>query len=117
MANKKGYNKKTSKMVENQVIKDYLDNKPVKEILFKNNISETLMYLILRKNNINRKGYDRFKYSVDKNYFDNIDHQNKAYWLGMLAADGNNRINLKIKQYILNLGLKKIDKKLLKKYK
>lgn len=29
------------------------------------------------------------KYNVDENFFNNIDTENKAYWLGFLWADGN----------------------------
>jgi hypothetical protein len=29
------------------------------------------------------------KYKFDYNYFDNIDTENKAYWLGFIVADGN----------------------------
>ena len=28
------------------------------------------------------------KYSFNEHYFDNIDCQEKAYWLGFFAADG-----------------------------
>ena len=30
------------------------------------------------------------KYSFDEHYFDNIDNEHKAYWLGLLMADGYN---------------------------
>lgn len=29
------------------------------------------------------------KYSYDENYFENIDTEEKAYWLGFIAADGS----------------------------
>ena len=46
-------------------------------------------------------------YFVDDNYFDNIDNEDKAYFLGWLLSDGcisNNRIILKLKyndEYII----------------
>ncbi len=45
---------------------------------------------------IERNGRDKIiankKYSVDENYFSEIDTQDKAYWLGFLYADGYVRI-------------------------
>ena len=41
---------------------------------------------ILKKHNINRR---QSKYSLDDNYFKNVDTSNKAYILGLLYADGN----------------------------
>ena len=38
-----------------------------------------------------RKDASKAIYSVNVNYFDNIDSANKAYWLGFIAADGNIR--------------------------
>ena len=31
------------------------------------------------------------KYTINEDYFDVIDNQDKAYWLGFIAADGYNR--------------------------
>lgn len=51
-------------------------------------------------------------YNLDEKYFDVIDNQNKAYWLGLLFADGyNNEINAEIK-----LALKEEDKYLLEQF-
>lgn len=48
------------------------------------------------------------KYKVDDNYFENIDNEEKAYWLGFLYADGNVRIRKN--SGILKLKLKQSDK-------
>lgn len=34
----------------------------------------------------------RDKYPVDENYFNKIDNNDKAYWLGLFYADGNIRL-------------------------
>lgn len=47
----------------------------------------------LRNNKINSR-----KYTINENYFKNIDTEEKAYWLGFIYADG----------YISNVGSKKI---------
>ena len=49
------------------------------------------------------------KYFVNQHYFEKIDNEWKAYWLGFLYADGTNRIH-KNKQknkmeYVVKLGL------------
>jgi hypothetical protein len=38
-------------------------------------------------------GHYNRKYSVDHTYFDAIDNQEKAYWLGFIVADGCNRVS------------------------
>lgn len=50
-------------------------------------------------------------YKIDYNYFDNIDCEHKAYWLGLLLADGfvNNKI--------IGLCLNKKDIKLIESFK
>lgn len=51
------------------------------------------------------------KYEFDENYFNKIDTKEKAYWLGMLLADGNLYKNQ------MTLKLQKRDKKHLAKFK
>ena len=57
------------------------------------------------------KGRSR-KYSIDERYFENIDNEHKAYWLGFLMADGNVyknsvRVGLSIVDYDHLVKLKK----------
>lgn len=59
-------------------------------------------------------GWAAKKYSVDETYFDNIDSEDKAYWLGIFLTDGNTsggvRLNLQtgdeghIKKFQNNIG-------------
>ena len=51
------------------------------------------------------------KYFVNQNYFDAIDNEWKAYWLGFLYADGCNRIsdNRGKMEYVLSISLASID--------
>ena len=48
----------------------------------------------------------REKYTVDSKYFDNIDNEEKAYWLGFLYADGYVRTYHKSGQLKLKLNVK-----------
>ena len=45
------------------------------------------------------------KYSINKNYFDAIDTENKAYWLGFISADAG----MGKKDYSLRFNLGSVD--------
>lgn len=53
------------------------------------------------------------KYFVNQNYFEKIDTEWKAYWLGFLYADGTNRIHKNEKknkmEYVVKIGLSSVD--------
>ena len=63
-------------------------------------------------------GKDRHTYSFDYNYFEEIDTNDKAYFLGLLASDGNvfNRDDRRA-QPIIRLSLQKEDKNILEIFK
>lgn len=77
-------------------------------------ISESTVQLIK-----NRKGRKlqvaNKKYQVNDNYFEKIDTEEKAYWLGFLYADGNVRMH-KGRSGILKLKLKQSDKDHIEKF-
>ena len=56
---------------------------------------------------------DKRKYKVDENFFEKIDTEEKAYWLGFLTADGC----IKKNRYQISLGLSIKDINHLEKYK
>ncbi len=71
----------------------YLVNKKnINQIALKYNISVTPIKLILKELNVKiRKPQETSrKYTIDENYFENINSKNKAYCLGFLMADGYN---------------------------
>lgn len=53
------------------------------------------------------------KYNFNEHYFDNIDCQEKAYWLGFFAADGYNHRN----KGCIEFRLHKQDREILEKFK
>lgn len=53
------------------------------------------------------------KYSLNEHYFDSIDSQEKAYWLGFFAADGYNHKN----KGCIEFRLHKQDVEILEKFK
>lgn len=56
---------------------------------------------------------DRRSYEVNENYFENIDSEEKAYWLGFITADGC----IKTNSNQLSIGLSRKDVKHLEKFK
>ena len=50
-------------------------------------------------------------YNVDYEYFDNIDNEHKAYWLGFLLADGH------VNEHVIMIGLQKADLKTIEDFK
>ena len=76
------------------------------------------IYSIFKKNGfaIRSYSYSNRKHYINENYFDNIDTQNKAYFLGLLFADGcncsNNRIILSLQEkdkHILESLVKELE--------
>jgi intein/homing endonuclease len=83
-------------------------------IINKYNIAVGTIYKILKRNGREHLIPNK-KYQVNENYFEKIDNEEKAYWLGFLYADGNVRlINGRSGQ--LKLKLKQSDKKHIEKF-
>lgn len=77
-------------------------------------VSETTIYRVLWLNNIPRtpKNMINRKYQVDENYFNKINDESKAYFLGLLFADGTNDGKKK-----LTIRLQEEDAYILEKFK
>lgn len=76
------------KLSENDCInicKDYQSNMSYKELSDKYSVSPWSIGNVLKKNNI--KSRIR-KYDCNENYFEKINTNQKAYWLGLLYSDG-----------------------------
>ena len=70
------------------------------------NISEHQIYNFLKKENLIRSVGKNFKYTCDHDFFFNIDTEEKAYWLGVIYADGN--VSKRNNSYFLRIS--SIDK-------
>ena len=81
------------------------------ELLNKYNISNTSLYRILRRNNVKHK--DKKKYTLNENYFKDINSVDKAYFLGFIAADGC-VMKRKIGNYVFRITLSAKDEEILK---
>jgi DNA-binding transcriptional regulator WhiA len=85
------------------VIEKYNELKNIKKVAVSFGVSTRPIKRILDKNNIlltNRR------YNVNHNYFDVIDTEEKAYWLGFLYADGCVRKTKSGSQLVLKLSVK-----------
>lgn len=72
------------------------------------NVSKTVISRILKENNI-PTNLDRHKYKADYRKFEIIDSNEKAYWLGFLAADGCNYWRETNASIIINIHQKDIE--------
>lgn len=80
--------KQKSELVK-KAVQEYLNsNKTMKELASKYNISPTSISGYLKRNKISYKPKTNRKYTLDENYFEVIDTEEKAYFLGYLMADG-----------------------------
>lgn len=72
----------------------------------------------MKKNNLKTRN-DReqaLKYRVDENYFECIDDEHKAYWLGFMYADGFISNKRKQNSYKIGMSLSECDKEILDKF-
>ena len=69
---------------------------------------------ILRKNNIKLREFGAENKVFNSNFFETIDTEYKAYWLGFIYADGNIRIS-KNNTHVLQIELEQTDGYLLEK--
>ena len=94
-----------------QAVEDYI-NGISSEIIARNlNVDAGVIRRELKKNNVQIRPAteNKRKYKIDENYFEVIDTQEKAYFLGILYADGS----LSSKGNDVSLGLKEYDHELL----
>lgn len=68
----------------------YVNGKLLREIADEFNTTSATVSKLLKKSGIK---IDRFTYHFNEHYFDVIDSQDKAYILGLLWADGHNRVD------------------------
>jgi len=107
LGSKRNYNCSLSKKVQQKLLKDIFNpNITTKQIFKKYNISSTLYYNFFYYNvpKNDRKIFKRHaEYYLYNDYcFSCIDTEEKAYWLGFLAADGS--IEIKCNRIILEIS-------------
>lgn len=75
---------------ENVILEKYSQGNSVLSISKELDITYCRVLKILKENNviIRDNHFTAKKYHCDENFFENIDTESKAYWLGFIAADG-----------------------------
>lgn len=94
------------------LISDVVNDKyTYKQLIEKYGICEQTIRKVLKEHGITHKRDNR-KYNFNVNYFDNIDSEHKAYWLGFIYADGSHNL----KKYSLTIILQQGDIDLLNEF-
>ena len=80
---------KISEDIQKQIIDDYKNNTSLRKLEEKYNVSRSTISSFLEKKGIKtQKGNHYRKYFHNEDFFEKIDSEEKAYWLGFLTADG-----------------------------
>lgn len=99
--------------IEKEVVELYKCGNSSYKLAKQFDINKKTILNILKRNNIKRRIYKL--YSYDKNYFKEIDTEDKAYFLGFMFSDGNNSIkNFKLALGAVDLHILEAFKKYLK---
>lgn len=86
--------KEIPKNIINQILNDYSNKISIRKIAEKYNINRFDVSLLLKQYDIK---ISKRKILLDENFFEAIDTEEKAYWLGFLYADGNiSNINIEL---------------------
>lgn len=94
---------------DNKIIESYLSGDSITELSKKYSLGTVAISYLLKRDGIRIRGLDeacllKSKYStVNSDYFDLIDSEEKCYWLGFLLADGNvnkniDRVSMRLKE-------------------
>lgn len=102
---------KTSVEDRQEIVRLYQEEWATKKIADRFGISTVAVLGILKRRNVIIRSQSELqrKYPIDETFFDVIDTQEKAYFLGILYADGYNDTS----RNSVNLSLKEEDKRLL----
>lgn len=110
---------KVSKEIQDKVIADYKAGKSMRQIEKDYGVTRPTVSRFLEKIGVKTtKGNHHRLYFHNEDYFENIDTEHKAYWLGFMFADGyitNNENRYGQDQF--GLSLAEEDKEILYKFK
>lgn len=99
--------------IQKQIIEDYKNNFSIRELNKKYGYSRPGLSKFLEEKEVKTiKGNHYRKYFHNENFFENIDTEEKAYWLGFMFADGyivNNEFNYGQDQFGISLAIDSLD--------
>lgn len=109
---------KVSKEIQQKIIADYLSGKSMRQIEKDYNVSRQTTAKFLEKENIKKEKDNHYRiYHHNESFFEIIDTEEKAYWLGFIFADGhitNNENRYGQDQF--GISCAKTDKEILYKF-
>lgn len=94
------------------IIKEYYSGTKAEVLSDKFQCTKPTIYKFLQRNGVEKRSRRRYriKYNLNEKYFENIDCQEKSYWLGFLMADGNIFLGKGNKKYLrLELSAKDLS--------
>jgi hypothetical protein len=91
---------------KNDVVNQYFLLKNIHKVAKHFKVSSTTISRIIKSNGIELTNR---RYVVNHNYFDNIDNEEKAYWLGFIYADGYIRERKSGNSLEIKLSIKDVD--------
>jgi intein-encoded DNA endonuclease-like protein len=80
---------KINSLPKDEIIKSYLNNRSSLYLAKDYSVSFGTILNLLRQNGVKIRKTNK-KYSYDHTYFDNINSEDRAYFMGLIYADGNN---------------------------
>jgi hypothetical protein len=106
---------KATKYDEVKILEDRKNGLSIRKLMKKYDIKTNMTVFAIIKRNGRDHIIGNKKYQVNEKYFEDIDTEEKAYWLGFLYADGYVRIH-KGRSGELRLKLKRTDKHHIEKF-
>ena len=85
--NRKSVDESVDKITQSNICVDYKKGLTRRQIMEKYSVSDITVVRVLQRNHIPMVTHPR--HNRDFSFFDNIDTEPKAYWLGAMYADGN----------------------------
>jgi len=110
---RRGLRKKIFPKDEIKIVELYQQGLSAPKIAEQFHVEHTLVLRYLEKNGVDRRSAEEChrKYAINEYFFDNIDAEEKAYFLGFLYADGGNNIDANF----VRIDLARKDKDILEK--
>ncbi len=107
---------KRNQQIDQEIVSLYNSGLTTYQVAEKIKCSQTCVLNCLKENNICRRPTSSYntKYITNLNFFNKIDNEEKAYFLGLLYADGNNYVRGR-HSYEVSIKLKAEDKYILEK--
>lgn len=102
---------------EKELFENLLTKHTVKEIAVILKVTKSTVYKKLKKYNLLKTSRTCNRYSVNQEFFKDIDTEEKAYWLGFLYADGCIYKGASKNSYRMQINIQASDSDVLEKFK